>query len=92
VITISVADKIRALLKMKGRTHAELAHSMRVSTQSISNKFYRDSFSSEDLIKAADFLNCELAFNVDEKTKIVLDREDIRYDADRQAQTKEEVS
>ena len=78
VIAISVAYKVKALLKLKGKTHSELAQFMGVSTQSISNKIYRDSFSAEDLIKIADFLCCDLAFIVDDKTKVILDRKDIK--------------
>ena len=78
MITISVSYKVRALLKLKGKTHAELAQSMGVTTQSISNKFYRDSFSADDLIKIADFISCSLAFIVDSAQKIILDTSDIK--------------
>ena len=78
MIAISLTYKVKALLNLKGKTHAELAQSMGVSTQSISNKFYRGSFSADDLIKIADFLSCDLAFIVDDKTKVILDHDDIK--------------
>ena len=43
-----------------------------------SNKFYRDSFSAEDLIKIADFLGCGLAFIIDDAQRVVLDKSDIK--------------
>jgi hypothetical protein len=48
-----------------------------ISDQSLSNKFYRDSYSGEDLIKIVDFLSCELSFIMGE-TKIGLSLEDIK--------------
>ena len=42
------------------------------------NKFARRSFSVEDLIKIADFLNCSLEFVLDERQGIVLESNDIR--------------
>ena len=33
-----------------------------ISDQALSNKFYRDSYSGEDIINVAEFLECELAF------------------------------
>lgn len=42
------------------------------------NKFVRGSFSADELIMIADFLNCQLAFEVDNEQKIFLTTEDIR--------------
>lgn len=74
---MGVSNKIKALLKLKNKEHAELAKYFGMSAQSLSNKFYRDSFSGADLIKVADFLGCELAFIVDGSQRIVLDTQDI---------------
>ena len=52
---------------------------MGMSRQSLSNKFYRDSFSADDLIKVTDFLRGELALTVDD-VKILLDESDLRQD------------
>jgi hypothetical protein len=43
----------------------------------LSNKFYRDSYSGEDLIKIARFLECDLAFIIDASQKIILDESDL---------------
>lgn len=75
---MGVSDKIKAILKMKGRKMNELADYLGIGRQSLSNKFSRGSFSAEDLIKIADFLGCALAFEIDDAQKIILDKSDIR--------------
>ncbi len=75
---MAVTDKIKALLSIKGRKNIELANYLNISAQSMQNKLSRGSFSAEDLIKIADFLDCTLAFNIDENQKIILDTSDIR--------------
>lgn len=75
---MAVTDKIKALLSIKGRKNIELANYLNISAQSMQNKLSRGSFSAEDLIKIADFLDCTLAFNIDENQKIILDISDIR--------------
>lgn len=79
---MAVSDKIKALLAIKGKKNLDLAKHLEISAQSMQNKFTRGSFSSEDLIKIADFLNCTLAFEIDETQKIVLDTSDIRKNTD----------
>lgn len=74
---MAVTDKIKALLSLKGKKNIELAAHLGISPQSMQNKFNRGSFSAEDLIKVADFLECTLAFEIDNQ-KIVLDKDDIR--------------
>lgn len=75
---MSVTDKIKAILSIKGKKNIELAEYLGISSQSMQNKLSRGSFSAEDLIKIADFLDCTLAFNIDENQKIILERSDIR--------------
>lgn len=75
---MAVSSKIKALLKLKGKDNSGLAMHLGISNQALSNKFYRDSFSATDLIKVAEYLNCDLAFVVDDAQKIVLDRSDIK--------------
>lgn len=75
---MAVTDKIKALLSIKGKKNIELANYLNISAQSMQNKLSRGSFSAEDLIKIADFLDCTLAFNIDENQKIILDTSDIR--------------
>jgi transcriptional regulator with XRE-family HTH domain len=68
---MAISDKIKALLKLKGETNQGLAEHLGISSQALSNKFYRDSYSGADLIKIAAFLECELAF-ITGDTKISL--------------------
>lgn len=75
---MAVTDKIKALLSIKGKKNIELAAYLGISPQSMQNKFSRGSFSAEDLIKVADFVGCDLAFEVNENQKILLDKKDIR--------------
>lgn len=73
-----VSDKIKALLSMKGKKYKELAKLFGISEQAMRNKFARGSFSADELIRIADFLNCQLAFNIDHEQKIILTMDDIR--------------
>jgi transcriptional regulator with XRE-family HTH domain len=73
-----IAGKVKALLKLKGKENIQLAEHLGISKQSLSNKFYRDSFSATDLIKIADFLGCSLAFIVDDVLRIALNVDDIK--------------
>lgn len=75
---MAVSDKINALLQIRGTKKYELAEFLEMSPQSLRNKFNRGSFSAEDLIKIASFLNCTLAFEIDDRQKIILDNSDIR--------------
>jgi transcriptional regulator with XRE-family HTH domain len=73
---MAVSDKVKALLKLKGKNNSGLAEYLGISVQALSNKFYRDSYSGDDLVKIAAFLECELAFIAD-STKIALTLDDI---------------
>ena len=64
-------DEVKAMIKLKGKSLADLADYLGMSRQALSNKFYRDSFSGEDLLKIASFLDCKLAF-LDDANKIFL--------------------
>ena len=74
---MAVADKVKAFLKIKGKDTAALAEYLRISKQALSNKYYRDSFSAEDLIKVADFLDCNLAL-IDNTDRVNFDLSDIK--------------
>jgi len=74
---MAISDKVKALLKLQGKNNKGLAEYLGISDQALSNKFYRDSYSGEDLINIAEFLKCELAFITGE-TKINLTVEDIK--------------
>lgn len=55
---MSVTNKIKSLLSLKGKKNIELAAYLGISPQSMQNKLSRGSFSAEDLIKISDFLEC----------------------------------
>lgn len=74
---MAVSNKIKALLKLEGKEQSLLAAHLEISKQALSNKFYRGSFSASDLIKIADFLNCELAFITSDNQRITFDVTDI---------------
>lgn len=75
---MAVTDKIKALLSIKSKKNIELAAYLGITPQSMQNKFSRGSFSAEDLIKIADFLDCTLTFDIDKNQKIILDKSDLR--------------
>lgn len=75
---MSVSDKIKALLAIKGKRNIDLADYLKITPQSMQNKFARSSFSAEDLIRIADYLDCTLEFEVNDSQKIILDSSDIR--------------
>ena len=74
---MAISNKIKALIKLKDKDNSALAKHLGISTQALSNKLYRNSFSAADLIKISSFLGCELAFVVDESQRITLSEEDI---------------
>lgn len=74
---MSISTKIKALLNLCEKDHAGLAAHYGISKQALSNKFYRDSFSAEDLIKAADFCGCTLAFSTLSGVTIKLEPNDL---------------
>ena len=74
---MAISDKVKALLKLQGKNNKGLAEYLGISDQALSNKFYRDSYSGEDLIKIATYLECEIAFIAGD-TKIALSLDDIK--------------
>ena len=76
-----VSDKIKALLNMKGKKYKELAQLFGISEQAMRNKFVRGSFSADELIQIADFLDCQLAYNIDNEQKIIFTTDDLRTPA-----------
>lgn len=75
---MSIAGKVKGLLASNGKDHAGLASALEISGQALSNKFYRDSFTTDDLIVVAEYTGCALAFLSDSGSKTVLDRSDIK--------------
>lgn len=73
---MAISSKVKALLNLTGKDNAGLAAYLGISKQALSNKFYRDSFSGEDLIKVSEYTGCPLAFLSGDGTQIILDREE----------------
>ena len=74
---MAVSNKVKALIKLEGKEQGQLAAHLGISKQALSNKLYRDSFSAGDLIRIAEFLDCELAFITSDNQRITLDPSDI---------------
>ena len=72
-----ITAKIKSLLAISGKKQVDLARYFGMSGQSMSNKFFRGSFSADDLIRIADFTGAELSFQLGDD-RIVLDRSCIR--------------
>lgn len=74
---MAVSGKIKGLLSFTDRDYTGLASALGISVQSLGNKFYRGSFSAEDLIIVADYAGCDLAFLAPDGSKMILDMADI---------------
>ncbi len=74
---MSISSKIKSLLACKKVTAKALAQHLGISSQAMSNKIYRGSFSAVDLIKIANFLDCKLSFIISKDDEIVLTQNDI---------------
>lgn len=72
-----IASKIKSIMKDKHITNVQLAKYLGMSPQSLSNKFYRDSFSSQDLITILDYLDCELVILSKPDIRVILSLDDI---------------
>lgn len=75
---MAISKKIKVLINLKNKDLEGLANTLGISKQALSNKFYRDSFSADDLIKTAEYLGCDLAFIIDDTQRVVLDKTDIK--------------
>lgn len=72
---MAVADKVRAVLALEGRKNTELAAYFGMTPQSMNNKLSRDSFSTKDLIKVADFVGGRVAIVLSNGQMIYFDSE-----------------
>jgi len=57
-----VGNKIKSAMGIKNKNKQDLAEALNITEHAITAKFYRDSFSAEDLIKIADCLGYSLDF------------------------------
>lgn len=72
-----ISEKIKSIMREKHITNISLAEHLNITPQSLSNKFYRDSWSAQDLISVLDFLDCQLVIETKPYNKIILTLEDI---------------
>ena len=73
----TITAKIKSLLAVAGKKNIELAEYLGMSPQSLQNKFFRGSFSADDLIRIGDFVGAELVYLLGDD-RIVLDSSCIR--------------
>ena len=58
---LTVAEKIKILMKRRGMTMTELAAATGQTRQNLSNKLARDNFSVSDMQALAEALGCEVS-------------------------------
>lgn len=75
---MSITDKVKAAMAVSGKENKELAEYLGITNQSLSNKFNRGSFSTEDMIRIADFTGSVLNLEFEDRTKITFSSDDIR--------------
>lgn len=66
-----ISEKIKQIMKLKGIKANQLAEYMGIKTQSLTNKFARDSWSVQDLVSVLDFLGCRLTIELEPDLRIV---------------------
>lgn len=68
-----VSEKVKAILSLSGKKQVELAAHLGMTGQSMNNKMNRDSWSAKDLVVAAEFAGCKLAFVLPDGQNIFID-------------------
>ena len=72
---MAIANKLKYVMGEKNKSRNDIAGVLKISKQAVSNKFNRDTFSADDLIKIADCLGVSLAL-IDNNKQIIFDLED----------------
>lgn len=70
---MSVSNIVKGLLAIRGIKQVDLASHFDMSKQTMSNKFARNSWFASDLVKAADFCGCKLAFILPDGQQIIIE-------------------
>lgn len=70
---MSVSNKVKGLLALRGLKQIDLAAHFGMTKQTMSNKISRNSWYATDLIKVADFCGCKLAFILPDGQQIIID-------------------
>ena len=89
---MAIADKVKAMLNLKGVKIMDMAEHFNMTPQAMRNKLNRGSFSAEDLIRVSMFLGAELSFKISDNQAIVLDENDIREYSGASADNKKTTS
>ncbi|MDR3111798.1 MAG: helix-turn-helix transcriptional regulator [Elusimicrobiota bacterium] len=58
-MTLSIAEKIRIILKRQNMTVSDLAKTMKQSRQNLSNKMSRSNFTEQEAAEIAKILGCK---------------------------------
>ena len=74
---MSVGNKIKSAMVVKNKNRQDLANALNITDNAITAKFYRDSFSAEDLIKIAAALGYSLSLESAD-SKITFNVDDIK--------------
>jgi hypothetical protein len=75
---VSTSNKVKALLSLADKDKEGLAAYLGIANQSMRNKFNRNSFSADDLIRTAEFCGAELSFKLKKKQMVILSAEDLK--------------
>lgn len=69
---ITVAEKIRLIMKRQGKTMGDLAEASGQTRQNLSNKMTRGNFTEKDILTLAEALGCqvEIRFTLPDGTEI----------------------
>lgn len=74
---MSKSAKIKSLLVLRDKSTKDLATHLGITEQALRNKYNRDSFSTDDLIKIAQFVDCELCL-ISDDVKVSFTDEDMK--------------
>ena len=61
---LSFSEKVRIILKRKNLTIKDLANLLNISSQNLSNKFYRNNFSEKDIKQITTVLGCDYEIKI----------------------------
>ena len=70
---MSGSNVVKGLLAIRGIKQIDLAAHFGMSKQTMSNKFARNSWFATDLVKAANFCGCKLAFILPDGQQIIIE-------------------
>lgn len=59
-MSITVAEKIRLIMKRQGKTMGDLAEASGQTRQNLSNKMTRGNFTEKDILTLAEALGCQV--------------------------------